>query len=683
MANRLCNATSPYLLQHADNPVDWHEWGPEPFELAERLDCPVLLSVGYAACHWCHVMAHESFEDQATADYMNRHFVNIKVDREERPDVDRIYMDAVQAMSGHGGWPMTVFMTPRGEPFFAGTYFPKEPRGHHPSFMQVLHGITKAWSERREEITQQASRLTEAVRARLPSGETADNEAIIRNALSNLGSSFDQTNGGFGGAPKFPQAPTLEFLIRVAALDRDDSPPALAMLTRALDAMAAGGIYDHLSGGFARYSVDAEWTVPHFEKMLYDNALLASLYARAWVLTANRAYRTVATETLDYLIRDMRHPLGGFFSSQDADSEGIEGEFAVWSREEFNRVLGDDASTMAAIYGVTEHGNFEGRNILTRREPLEEVSNHLGIDLAQLEAIRRRGDAALTAARNQRVQPEIDDKVITAWNGLMLRALCDAGIGLGRPDYIECAELLGSFIQEHATDPSGRLVRSWRDGRISGPGFADDYAAVGSGLFALYQATGDETWYRAAIKVTDELMRLFADDAGGFHATGSDVPALIARPKNLMDNPTPSDNSLAAEALSIRAALTGESILNEVVDGIRRAASLLLDRYPMAIGHLLAEVVCQPRRQLAVVPGIGLADLLTSYRSRYLPDLVLAVGNGESAVPLLWDRTAVDGAATAYLCEDFVCRLPTTEPVQLAEFLDGHADNPNYSDPDA
>ena len=684
MPNRLADATSPYLLQHAENPVDWYEWGTEAFELAARRDCPVLLSVGYAACHWCHVMAHESFEDAATADYMNRHFVNVKVDREERPDVDRIYMDAVQAMSGHGGWPMTVFMTPGGEPFFAGTYFPKEPRGHHPSFMQVLHGIVRAWSERRDEITEQAARLTDAVQAQLPSGDTSEDEAIIRNALHNLESSFDGTNGGFGGAPKFPQAPTLEFLIRVAALDRDDSPRALAMLSKALDAMAAGGIYDHLMGGFARYSVDAEWIVPHFEKMLYDNALLASLYVRAWLLTANPSYRTVATEILDYLIRDMRHPLGGFFSSQDADSDGIEGEFAVWSWDEFTTTLGADAAAMAAVYGVTEGGNFEGRNILVRTTSLEAVASDLGIAMSELETIRRRGDAALAAVREQRIQPETDDKVVTAWNGLMLRALCDAASALDRPDYLEYATALGGFLREHATDENGRLVRSWRQGRSSGPGFADDYAAVAVGLFSLYQATGDEAWYRHALDVTDALTRLFADEAGGFHATGSDVPALIARPKNLTDNPTPSENSLAAEALSIRAALTGEPGLDEMVDGIRRSASLLLDRYPMAIGHLLAEVTCHPRRQLAVVTGEGAGPLLASYRSRYLPDVVVAVGNSrDTTVPLLRERTAIDGAANAYLCEDFVCRLPTTDPAQLAELLEGHTDRPNYSDPGA
>ena len=676
MPNRLANATSPYLLQHADNPVDWYEWGDEALALAGAADRPILLSVGYSACHWCHVMAHESFEDDATAAYMNEHFVNVKVDREERPDIDRIYMDAVQAMTGQGGWPMTVFLTPAGGPFFAGTYYPKEPRGPYPTFMQVLTGVATAWTEQRDQLTAQADKLTAAVQSQLPPAQTPPDLSLIPQAITHLEARFDGQRGGFGSAPKFPQAPTLELLLRVAAswpepLLRERS---LAMLTKTLDEMAAGGIYDHLYGGFARYSVDAVWLVPHFEKMLYDNALLARLYTHAWHLTGNDEYRRVATETLDYLVQEMRHESGGIFSAEDADSEGEEGKFAIWSSAEFSEVVGEDADLLAAVYGVTPAGNFEGHNILERSRPLAEIAAAFELSDSDLAERRARADARLVERRRTRVPPSVDDKVVVAWNGLALRAFADAAAAFGRADYNEVAVGIAEFIATDATTPDGRLVRSWRDGKISGPGFCDDYAAAAVGLFALYQSTGNERWYSDAIRLTDEMIRLFADPAGGaFFAVGADSVDLIARPKNLMDNPTPSDNSLAAEALAIRVAYAGEAQLDEHVSAIAQAAGVLAADHPMAVGHLLSLLAVSPLRQVAIVPGDdgSAAELIGVFRATFRPGHVLAAGSAApGGIPLLDQRVPIDGRAAAYVCEGFVCRLPTADPAEFARQLE-------------
>jgi uncharacterized protein YyaL (SSP411 family) len=680
--NRLTNATSPYLLQHADNPVDWYEWGEEAFSLARATDRPVLLSVGYSACHWCHVMAHESFEDDTTAAYMNENFVNVKVDREERPDIDRIYMDAVQAMTGQGGWPMTVFLTPEGGPFFAGTYYPREPRGPYPTFMQVLTGIAAAWNEQRGQLTSQAAKLTAAVQANIPAASAPPGRNLIPRAITHLEARFDARRGGFGGAPKFPQAPTLELLLRVAASWPETSlrDRSLAMLTKTLDEMAAGGIYDHLYGGFARYSVDAEWLVPHFEKMLYDNSLLARVYTHAWRITGNDEYRRVAIETLDYLVQEMRDESGGIFSAEDADSEGEEGKFAIWSFEEFSEVVGEDVGLMAAIYGVTPDGNFEGSSILERYRSLDDVGAEYGLSVEDLTARRALADGRLIHRRRTRVPPSVDDKVVVAWNGLALRAFAEAGVALGRPDYIDVAVGIAEFTATHGTTPDGRLVRSWRDGRISGPAFCDDYAAVAVGLFALHQATGDAHWYQEAIHLTDEMIRLFADPAGGaFFAVGVDSADLIARPKNLMDNPTPSDNSLAAEALAIRAAYTGETHLAERVSAIAQAAGTLPAEHPMAVGYLLSLLAVSPLRQVAIVAGDdGSAEhLVAVFNSTFRPDHVLAVDAAAAGgIPLLDQRYPIDGKAAAYVCEGFVCRLPTTDPAELTRQLEAPRTEP-------
>jgi len=674
MPNRLSEATSPYLLQHADNPVDWYEWGEDAFAAARDSDRPILLSVGYAACHWCHVMAHESFEDETTAQYMNRYFVNVKVDREERPDVDRIYMDAVQAMSGRGGWPMTVFLIPDGRPFYAGTYYPREPHGHHPTFMQVLSALNTAWHEQRDDLFEQADKLTAAVQAHLPEVPPAPAAELIPRAIAHLEERFDSARGGFGGAPKFPQAPTLELLLRVAATWPDDGVRRRAgrMLTETLDAMASGGIYDHLYGGFARYSVDAGWLVPHFEKMLYDNALLARLYTQAWQLTGNDDYRRVARETLDYLARDMRHESGGIFSAEDADSEGEEGRFAVWSAAEFAEVTGTDAELMAAIYGVTSAGNFEGNNILERYRPLAEIQEQFSIGDQELAARRSLNDAKLVARRRMRVRPAVDDKVVVAWNGLAMRAFADAAAAFNEPAYLEVAAGIAEFVAGPGTTDQGRLIRAWRNGRASGPGFCDDYAAVAVGLIALYQAGGDERWFHLSVRLLGEMERLFADDSGGgFYATGSDTAELIARPKNLMDNPTPADNSLAAEALILHHAYSGEPRLLDAFGRIVENAGVLLIRHPAAAGQLLAVIATQPLHQVAVVTESddAAAELIGHFRSQYRPRHVLAVGSPDSAIPLLEDRYPIEGRPTAYVCEDFVCSLPTSSVAQFAAQL--------------
>ncbi len=678
MPNRLAAASSPYLLQHKDNPVDWYEWGEEAFAAAAERDVPVLLSVGYSACHWCHVMAHESFEDGVTAAYMNTHFVNVKVDREERPDVDRIYMDAVQMMTGHGGWPMTVFLTPTGEPFFAGTYFPKDARGHHPSFMTVLSQLQRAWQERRGDIDGQADRLATAIRAGIPVAADPPDVSVVEAALTKIAAGYDWEHGGFGGAPKFPQAPTLELLARVLALDLDPArrPEITLMLRTALDRMAAGGIYDHLGGGFARYAVDQEWLVPHFEKMLYDNALLARIYLRAWQLTGVDHYRTVAEETIDYLLRDLRHPDGGLFSAEDADSEGVEGKFYVWEWSELEALLGDDAAELAAALGASPAGNFEGANILHQPRTAREDAATPGPDPALLRTRLESAKRRLFEARESRVRPGRDDKVIAAWNGLALRALAEAGAVLGRPDYLDAGRDVATFIGRRLTH-DGRLLRSWREGVVSGPAFCDDYGAMAVGLFALYQATGETTWYREAERLTREMLRLFADPEGGFFATGNDAEQLIARPKNLLDNPTPADNSLAAEALQMLAAYTGDPGLDEAIAGVGRAAGNVLAGHPQAAGHLLAVLATSAAgiKEIAIVGTTGRDELASVVWEQFRPNSVLATAPGpNSTPPLLVDRTEGSSGALAYVCRNFVCDLPVSSREELRRLLRGRSD---------
>ncbi len=654
MANRLAQATSPYLLQHKDNPVNWWEWGDEPFAEARQRDVPVLVSIGYASCHWCHVMAHESFEDLATADLMNQLFVNIKVDREERPDVDSVYMEAVQAMTGRGGWPMTVFLDHDGRPFFAGTYFPPTPRHGMPSFTQLLEAIDTAWHQDREQIADQAGRLVEAVSATIPAGDLPGNVAL-ETAYGVISGSFDRINGGFGTAPKFPQQPVLDFLLRVR--NRDWADEADRFVVESLVAMADGGIHDQIGGGFSRYSVDDRWLVPHFEKMLYDNAQLARIYLWAGIELARPDFVGVARSTLAYLERDLSHPDGGFYSAEDADSEGVEGRFYVWSAAEMRDVLGDEAAAVIAYYGVTEAGNFEGSNILSRVGP------------ERLEGIEE-SNRVLLDARSRRVRPALDDKVVAAWHGLAIRAFAEAGAALGDDHLSDIALRAGHFAADRlALD--GAVVRSWLDGRASGPGFLDDHASLALGYFSLYAASGDEVWFDRAMGLVSQLER-FARPEGGFYSTAADGPDLLKRPFDITDNPHPSGNAMAAEALLLAALYTGEESWRERAESAVAASSLIMARHPTMVAHHMSVGNDMTRALELAVVGADAGRLVQVHYARFRPHVALAVATGtESQVPLLADRTpASDGSARAFVCRDFVCDLPVTDPVALAAQLD-------------
>jgi len=682
--NRLANETSPYLLQHARNPVDWFPWGDEALRKAADEDKPIFLSIGYAACHWCHVMERESFEDDETAALMNEHFVSIKVDREERPDLDGIYMDAVQAMTGQGGWPLSAFVTPSGEPFYAGTYFPPEPRHGMPAFRDLLEGIVEAWRERRDEVVQQGQRVAAAIAraSSVPSSGAALDESVALAASAGLRRTFDGRWGGFGGAPKFPQPMTLEFLLRRAVRGGPDANEALQSVTTTLDRMAAGGIYDHLGGGFARYSTDERWHVPHFEKMLYDNAQLLQVYTRVWQVTGTDRYRTVAHETAGYLLREMQHPEGGFFSSQDADSEGVEGKFFTWSWAELTGLVG---GPVARALGATPEGNWAGEdgptNVLWRPRSAAEVATETGLDAAELAA--EVGDArrVLFARREGRVHPATDDKVLAAWNGMAIAALAEAGRVLDEPSYVTAASRAATFVLAHLRDPSGRLLRSWRDGVAGRPGFADDHAIMASACLTLFETTFDVAWFDRAMELTGELLRLFPDrEAGGFFQTGADADALLVRPKELYDNATPSGNSVAADVLLRLSAFTGDATFEEEALSALRLVADALGRAPGAFGQALSAVdrFLGPTRAVAIVGELEDEDtralVAEVNRRRFRPNLVLAVGAADDAearraIPLLRDRAAVGGRATAYVCEGFSCRLPLTDAQALADQL--------------
>ncbi len=649
--NRLADETSPYLLQHKDNPVDWHPWGEQALSLAREHDRPLLVSIGYSACHWCHVMERESFEDLETAALMNEQFVCVKVDREERPDVDAIYMEACQAMTGHGGWPLNAFLTPEQVPFYVGTYFPPEPRHGLPSWRMVLVGVAEAWSDRREEIRAQSERLVQTLgaSARLqPSPEPIRSE-LIAQAQANLEATFDRVNGGWGGAPKFPAASTIEFL-----LSRGEREMSLMTL----DAMARGGIYDQVGGGFSRYAVDATWTVPHFEKMLYDNALLARAYLHGWQVSGEERLRAVCCETLDWALREMRGPEGGFCSALDADSEGVEGKFYVWTLSELREVVGPDlADDAVAYFGATERGNFEhGLNVLEAR----------GAEPPELPEIR----AKLLSVRSGRVRPGLDDKRLTAWNALMISALAEAGAVLERPDYIDAAAGCADFVLRELRDGEGRLLRTWKDGRGRLGAYLEDHAFLLAALITLYEATFDPRWYHEAIGLADSIITRFSDpELGGFFTTPSDHEQLLARRKDLEDSPIPSGSSAAALALLRLALLSGDGKYERHALGVLRLTFPLAVRHPHAFAHLLtaADFYVTPIREVAIV-GPSPEALLRVIRSQFRPHIVLASGSA-NGVPLLEGREPVDGLAAAYVCEHFVCKTPLTSPDELAAEL--------------
>ena len=668
MANRLALSTSPYLLQHADNPVDWFEWGDEAFAEARRRQVPILLSVGYSACHWCHVMAHESFEDPVTANEMNTRFVNVKVDREERPDVDATYMEAVQTMTGQGGWPMTVFLTPDLEPFFAGTYFPRDDRAGMPSFRRVMGSLSEAWEQRRADVIEQAGRITSAISVPLTPGTELASPAAVANAYRALAASFEPVHGGFGSAPKFPQSPSLEFLLRTR--QEPWAPEGGPMLRKTLQAMADGGIHDHLGGGFARYSVDDRWLVPHFEKMLYDNALLARVYMWAGIEFAEHRFLEVARSTLDYLLTDLRHPDGGFYSAEDADSEGVEGKFYVWSLDEFLEVAADDGLLGTRHFGVTRAGNFDGHNILHPVISVEQAAAELGIDTDdaghRMTALRRR----LLERRQTRVRPGLDDKVIAAWNGFAIRALAEAGAALDEPRYLEAATRAARFVLDHMGTADGGLVRTWAKGQPSRvAGFLDDYAAMGTALLSLYAATGDVEWFEAAHTLLGQLANRFGDEAGGFF-TAEATGELPKRPKDIFDNPTPSGNALAAEALLTLSLYTGEEGTRRQAIETLRGLGVILERYPTGAAYALGVLhnIHQGTHELAVV-GENSAELAKVYWRRLRPHVALAVSTvDETRVPLLVDRF-VDGATRAYLCSGFTCLAPVSTVAELVASL--------------
>jgi hypothetical protein len=685
MTNRLANETSPYLLQHAHNPVDWYPWGEEALERAKKEDKPILLSIGYSACHWCHVMERESFEDEAIASQMNENFINIKVDREERPDLDAVYMEAVQMLTGSGGWPMTVFLTPEGRPFYGGTYFPPVDRMNMPGFPRLLQAISQSYQTNRGEIERVTTQLTEQMgrTTQLEKGSTPLTVEILHQAYSNLASNFDYQNGGFGTAPKFPQPMTPEFLLRY--YHHGYNQRALEMVETTLEKMACGGMYDQIGGGFHRYSTDAFWLVPHFEKMLYDNALLARLYLHAYQLTQRDLYRRITQETLDYVLREMTDPRGGFYSAQDADSEGEEGKFFIWTPQQIGDALGnEEGDIFGGFFGVTEAGNFEGTNILNIPRKASLFAAEHGIPLEQLVSIIQRGKKKLLEVREQRVHPLRDDKVLSSWNGLMLRSFAEAGATLGRPDYLQAATNNASFLLEYLK-PQGRLLRTYREGEAKLLGYLEDYAFVADGLVALYEATFKARWLVEAVKLADEMIELFWDEGvGGFYDTGKDHEALVVRPRDVFDNAQPCGGSVASEVLLKLAVITGNDDYATKATAPLRSLHQLMARAPGGTGHWLAALdfyISVPKEIAIIGPGddAGTRSLVDTVFQRYLPNKVV-VGAMDSSFnrlrtsgiesPLLEGREMVGGKPTAYVCQHYACQLPVTSPEDLAKQLE-------------
>jgi uncharacterized protein len=631
--NRLAGETSPYLLQHADNPVDWYPWGEEALRRAREDDKPILLSIGYAACHWCHVMEHESFEDDATAALMNDRFVNVKVDREERPDLDSVYMDAVVTLTGHGGWPMTVFLTPDGEPFFGGTYFPPEPRHGLASFRQVLVTVSDAYRDRRADVARSAAALVEAIRrsSELEPSRSPLTESLLAEAVRGLRAQFDPEWGGFGRAPKFPPASVLEFLLRRDELD---------LVTKTLDAMAAGGMYDLVGGGFHRYSVDEQWLVPHFEKMLYDNALLVPAYLHGWVVTGTDHYREIAERTLDYMMRELRLPEGGFASAQDADTDGVEGLTFTWTPKELEEALGRDRSELLQPF---EHDRFVLRGELADDER-----------------------SALFEARERRRKPDRDDKAIASWNGLALAALAEAGRRLDRDDLLAAAERLAEFLLGPLSKPDGRLYRSFRSGQAKTDGYLEDYADVANGLYELHVATGELRWLDEAHRLARLAVELFADDErGGFYLSPAGGERLVARKKTFDDHPTPSGNSMLAYVLLRLARIYGDDELERRAVSVFRLVHDVFSRAPSAVGHALCalDLHFSAPREIAIV-GSPRDEVARAALGGFDPNAVVAFGPAHG-VPLLEGRGLVDGRPAVYVCERFACKAPVTDPADL------------------
>jgi uncharacterized protein len=683
--NRLISETSPYLLQHAHNPVDWYPWGPEAIERAKLENKPILLSIGYSACHWCHVMEHESFENEQIAKIMNDNFVCVKVDREERPDLDQVYMNAVQLMTGSGGWPMTVFLTPAGMPFYGGTYFPPVDRFNMPGFPKVLEAVGEAYRNKREELEESGRELVSEIKKMnhfQPTGELLSAD-ILRKAYHNLASNYDGRYGGFGRTPKFPQPMNLNFLLRTYA--RNGDREALDMVENTIDNMARGGIYDHLIGGFARYSTDERWLVPHFEKMLYDNALLSQLYLKAYQLTGKEQYKQIAEETLNWVLAEMTDEKGGFYSTLDADSEGHEGKFYIWDKQEIEQLLGSDAGAFISFYGVTEEGNFEEKNILFIPRPAEEMAREVAkqknISTDELASLLKRGRETLLAARSKRIRPNRDDKVLTSWNGMMIKSFAEAARILSRDDYLSVATRAAEFLL--ATNRQGdRLLHSYKDNQAKFNAYLDDYAYLIDAMLSIYEATFDLKWLKEARSLTDVMIDQFWDDEeGGFFFTGKDHEELITRNKDYSDNATPSGNSVAVDILLRMHMLFNEEGYERKAVSILNTLARPMERFPGGFGHLLGalDFYLSTKKEIAIIgkrDGADTKALLDVVYSRYLPNkiVVLAESGDSSAsslIPLLANRDSIGGKATAYVCEHFTCKQPVTIPDELAAQLGG------------
>ncbi|HSB67243.1 MAG TPA: thioredoxin domain-containing protein [Anaerolineales bacterium] len=669
MTNRLANETSPYLLQHAENPVDWYPWGSEAFEKARRENKPIFLSIGYAACHWCHVMAHESFENQSTAKALNNNFISIKVDREERPDIDSIFMNFVVSISGMGGWPLSIFLTPEGKPFYGGTYFPPFRSHNLPSFREILDTVSRLWMTNRSSILSSSENLTRDLQSRLPiqTNKDALTPAMLNQAVQIIGQNYDWQTGGWGTAQKFPQPMLIEFLLRQAS--RGDRA-SLDMAVHALQAMCQGGMYDVLGGGFARYSVESTWLVPHFEKMLYDNAQLALVYLHAYQLSGEPAFRQVCEATLDFTLRELTHPQGGFYSSQDADSEGQEGKFYLWTPEEIRSALANqlDADLFITAYGVTEQGNFEGRNILRQIVPDEQLVKAFHMDVPDIHTRLIELRHQLLQVRDQRIHPATDDKVLVSWNALMLTALAEAGTVLDRQDYLEAAIRNAGFILQYMLRDN-RLLRSWRDGVARHTAYLEDYAGLGLALLSLYQADFQPRWYTAALQLLEQILAHFLDASGGFFDTPDDHEALLYRPRDPQDNATPSGNALAVGLLLQLAAYEGSAEWRKMAEDLLSTNLGMLGRYPSAFAQwwCAADFALGPTYEVAIIGD--LADpaaqaLIQPLQHGYHPRLVYAA-SPISPLPgspsLLNNRPLLGNKPTAYVCQDFACQLPVND----------------------
>lgn len=686
--NRLSNTTSPYLLQHAHNPVDWFPWGEEALTKARLENKPIFLSIGYAACHWCHVMAHESFEDPEVAAFMNQQFVNIKVDREERPDIDAIYMQATVTMTGSGGWPMSVFLTPDLKPFYAGTYFPPVPRYNMPSFRDLLAGIARSWQEEREEITRVGGQVSEHLQQALSNtkkSETAFTQQALETATQSLIDSYDWTYGGWGAAPKFPQPMAIEFLLRRAITHPMEEKKELSPALHALRAMARGGMYDVVGGGFSRYSTDNHWRVPHFEKMLYDNAQLVRAYLHAWQITGDPFFKRIVIETLEFIEREMTHPEGGFFSSLDADSEGEEGKFYVWSLDEIRAVLRDDSDFFEAAYGVTARGNWEGKNVLQRMLDDASLAARYRLDPETVPVKLAECHAKLLAARSRRIRPGTDDKILTAWNGLMLATIAEVArvfdknnqsTNTSHTTYHKLAIRNAEFLLT-SLRTDGKLKRSWRAGKATEEVFLEDYAALILGLLELYQTDFNNRWFTAAKELADQMIERFTDPNGGFFDTPRDGEALLLRPKDIQDNATPSGNALACEALLKLAAFTDHGQYRDLAEKSLELVSDFVSRYPTAFGRWLsaADFALENVKQVAVVYAADdghTQEILRFLQSTYRPNTILAASThppSDEAPALLMDRPLRNGQPTVYVCEGFVCKTSVTSIPELEKLL--------------